>query len=73
MGKVVDASLKVLGVGNLRVVDASIVSDFPDLTLSNPTTDKGPLQIPTPLASHYQVAVYAIAEQAVDIILAERV
>jgi hypothetical protein len=28
-------------------------------------------QIPKPLAAHYQVAVYAIAEQAVDIILGE--
>lgn len=28
-------------------------------------------QIPMPMASHYQVAVYAIAEQAVDIILNE--
>ncbi|OCK73559.1 GMC oxidoreductase [Lepidopterella palustris CBS 459.81] len=51
MGSVVDGSLKVKGVRNLRVVDASV--------------------IPQPLASHYQVAVYAIAEQAVDIILSE--
>jgi hypothetical protein len=28
-------------------------------------------QIPQPLASHYQVIVYAIAEQAADIILSE--
>jgi choline dehydrogenase-like flavoprotein len=27
--------------------------------------------IPVPLASHYQVAVFAIAEQAIDIILSE--
>ncbi|PSN68092.1 putative glucose dehydrogenase [Corynespora cassiicola Philippines] len=53
MGAVVDASLRVKGVNNLRVVDASIVS------------------LPDPLASHYQVIVYAIAEQAADIILNE--
>ncbi|CAN9420444.1 unnamed protein product [Alternaria alternata] len=51
MGRVVDGSLRVHGVKNLRVADASI--------------------IPKPLAAHYQVPVYAIAEQAVDIILAE--
>ncbi|CAN9132804.1 unnamed protein product [Alternaria alternata] len=51
MGTVVDGSLRVHGVKNLRVADASI--------------------IPKPLAAHYQVPVYAIAEQAVDIILAE--
>ena len=52
MGKVVDGSLKVFGVGNLRVADASV--------------------IPVPLAAHYQVPVFAIAEQAVDIILKGR-
>ncbi|KAF2704885.1 GMC oxidoreductase [Pleomassaria siparia CBS 279.74] len=51
MGKVVDTSLKVYGVKNLRIVDASV--------------------IPNPIASHSQVTVYAIAEQAVDIILKE--
>ncbi|KAH7384203.1 putative glucose dehydrogenase [Phaeosphaeria sp. MPI-PUGE-AT-0046c] len=51
MGKVVDGSLRVFGINNLRVADASV--------------------IPQSLASHYQVIVYAIAEQAVDIILSE--
>ncbi|KAI4921053.1 uncharacterized protein J4E92_008038 [Alternaria infectoria] len=51
MGTVVDGSLRVFGVRNLRVADASV--------------------IPKPLAAHYQVPVYAIAEQAVDIVLGE--
>lgn len=50
MGKVVDADLRVYGVNNLRIVDASVM--------------------PVSIAGHYQVCVYAIAEQAAEIILA---
>lgn len=48
MGKVVDTDLRVKGVSNLRVADASV--------------------FPVIIASHTQVAVYALAEQAAVII-----
>jgi choline dehydrogenase-like flavoprotein len=48
MGLVVDTNLKVNGVDNLYVVDASA--------------------IPTPIAAHIQVAIYALAEQAAEIL-----
>lgn len=67
MGTVVDVSLKVKGTKNLRVVDASVVS-YSEVVCVRVTHN---LQIPLPIAAHYQVAVYAIAEQAADIIVNE--
>ncbi|KAI0836605.1 putative GMC oxidoreductase [Hypoxylon sp. FL0890] len=52
MGKVVDNNLKVKGVKNLRVVDASV--------------------FPVVITAHLQVAVFALAEQAAEIIDAGR-
>jgi choline dehydrogenase-like flavoprotein len=49
MGKVVDSDLRVYGIKDLRVVDASV--------------------LPVSIAGHYQVPIYALAEQAADIIL----
>jgi choline dehydrogenase-like flavoprotein len=49
MGAVVDADLRVMGLGGLRVADAAVV--------------------PVPLGGHYQAAMYALAEQAADLII----
>lgn len=48
MGKVVDTSLRVKGVRNLRIVDTSV--------------------FPVVITAHLQVATYATALQAADII-----
>lgn len=49
MGKVVDAELKVYGIGGLRVVDASVFL--------------------VPIGGHPQATLYALAEQAANMIL----
>ncbi|KAI1121599.1 putative GMC oxidoreductase [Nemania abortiva] len=52
MGKVTDVDLRVKGVANLRVVDASV--------------------IPVVITGHIQAAIYALAEQAAEIIYADK-
>ncbi|PLB52592.1 putative glucose dehydrogenase [Aspergillus steynii IBT 23096] len=52
MGKVVDPDLRVYGVGDLRIVDASI--------------------FPVSIGGHPQATLYAVAEQAAEIILQDR-
>ncbi|KAF2467780.1 putative glucose dehydrogenase [Lindgomyces ingoldianus] len=55
----IDARLKIGGVTAFHPAGTASMGKVVD----------GSLKIPKPLASHYQVAVYAIAEQAADIIL----
>lgn len=52
MGTVVDTDLRVKGVQNLRIIDASV--------------------LPIAIGAHIQASIYALAEQAAEIISRER-